>query len=137
MNNNNVDRKIQFEDDKDFQYRINATKIIKMIGPTMGNIEDEITKKTYNFFTEKRVIEKEFEKFKSLEHTDLYEKTHEFNINAFECILKALEILLTVKENQSNLQKAYKYIDSFVCWTKLSNAYMFIALENREKEAMN
>lgn len=131
-----IDNKmLDFETEKDFKYRIEAIKIIKNISPSFNNIEYEIKEKTFNLQLEKKVIIKEFEKFKNLECTELYSITHEYSKNAFESILKAIDILLTVKVNANNLQKSYKYMDCFVSWTKLASAYIYISLENKSKEA--
>jgi DNA gyrase/topoisomerase IV subunit A len=133
MNNkkNKMDfEKLPFETEEETDYRKKVSRIMMNMSVASQNIETELKNKTYNFKTERQICISEFEKLKNVCIPQRYNTSYAYTIKAFNAFFKALDIMDKIKEDNKNIIKAYKYIDEWCCWVKLSSIYIFISFEN-------
>lgn len=129
--------KLEWESERDYKYRIETGKIIKIAGNLLSSIEEFAKDNDKKKLVEmKETLRKQKNRLTGLVIPEKYTKVHEYLVNCFNSYVKASDFLVEgVKIKDTVLTyKAGRYIKEGNAWIELSKIRIWESIEKATKD---
>lgn len=138
IKNKEIYKRLEWENDKEYNYRIKVNNILNAFSTAIGNI-NKLAKNVKNLDNQRKMFQDLFDQLKEMKIPERYIVVHEYVKNQINSYTIAMELLCKgLKDNDvDSTRSAGVYIKEGNLWMKITEIYMWRAIEEEVKKIRN